>query len=148
MESIPTTRGIGEGIARRIRSGIALFADHHEGMAFLGGSGAEARYSVPSRSRPGLKRFVRLSGEGDSCTCPDFSCSGLGCCAHTVAAMIADSKRVEHRVEARHDSRFGEMFDLVEYRGGRRSRVVAVCLSYNDALMARMDLAGFPKAAA
>lgn len=109
-------------IAERIRRGIDLYSSRHADIRHHGD-----RVEVPSCTGRG-RYVVRLDPE--HCSCPDFRRNGdeLGCCKHTVAAMIADAKRVEFRVERRHDSRFGlDLFYLVEVRRGSSRDVARRC---------------------
>ncbi len=75
-----------EGIAARIRRGIALYAERGHEITKDG----EA-YLVPCCSGSGKYR-VTITEDGAECRCPDRCRSGLSLCKHGAAAMIADAK--------------------------------------------------------
>jgi len=139
MQSIDqkAPEGNGHKIADRVRRGIDLYALKRGDIRHHGD-----RVEVPSCTGRG-RYVVRLDPE--HCSCPDFRRNGeeLGCCKHTVAALIADAKRVEYRVEKRFDSRFGlDTHFVVETRAGVE-RDVSRRLSSTDAHLDLWKLEGY-----
>lgn len=118
-ESIPdqgSKRGrVSRPLAQRIRRGIEHYANHGEYIEWV----AEDRCKVPSCKHPEHFYLVVFGEDGERCVCPDFSRNNIGVCKHTIAALISWAKKVDHRVEKRHDSRLGAyVWDVVETHAG------------------------------
>lgn len=132
-----------EGIASRIRTGIAFYAERGDEITRID----EGVYLVPSSCGSGAYR-VTLTEDGNGCPCADRGRSGLPICRHGASAMIADAKRIEYRVDSRHDSRFGVEHAVAEYRSGQHVRDHGFYCSYFDALNDCLERAGVGAVAA
>lgn len=93
-------------------------------------------FVIESASTPNLTYRVLL--DPPRCPCDGFYFGGK--CRH-----IAEAKRLAdpYRIESRHSNLFGTEFALME-----GERVLGFYPSHHDALMAKMDLMGFPEVAA
>ncbi len=150
--SIATTsrkgeRVVPEGIAARIRRGIALYAER--GREIREDRGA---YMVPSCKGYGFYRV-----EDERCNCPDFSRAKLNTCKHHVASLIHEAKRPVFVTVGRghehpelpvpsgcryfSDTYSTPTYRVMEFRGGRFVRLHGECY-LSEALTLAQELSG------
>jgi hypothetical protein len=102
-------------LAQRIQRGLDLYSEKGEQIVWL----AEDRCRVPSCAHEGRGYLVVFGESGERCQCPDFSRSGLGCCKHTLAALVSWAKRPAWEVRKVHDSRVpGHVWQVVDAKTG------------------------------